>query len=186
MALMEGTTLVNVARVEIVTEETTPKTYKFETSDSVDIDPEVSKGEEKVHRVKNKILATNSTEDIVIGYNLKLKDSAMKAEILALVEGGTVTYDDVETTKVIKYEAPTMGSEITRTPFTLNVYTEEKDESGDILQYAKFTFEHCKGKPTKYSMKDDDFFVPEFEIKSRAKSGESPITVDFVATLPAV
>lgn len=184
MALNEGISLVNIARVELVTEETTPKTYKFDTSENADVDPEVSKGEEKVHRVKNRIIGTNSTEDLVIGYNLKLKDNTMIPEVLALIDGGTITYDEVDTDKVIKYEAPTMGAEVTRTPFTINIYTEEKDESGDVVQYAKFIFKHCKGKPTKYSMKDNEFFVPEFEIKARAKSGEKPLTIDFVDTLP--
>lgn len=186
MPLMEGTNLVNVARVEIVTEEDTPKTYQFNTSDSLDIDPNVSAGEERIHRVKNKVLGVNSTEDIVVGYNLKLKDSTLKAEVLALIEGGTVTFDDIETDKVIKYEGPAMGDTLVKTPFTLNVYTEEKDESGDVIEYAKFSFKHCKGKPTKYSMKDNDFFLPEFDIKSRAKTGEKPLTIDFVDSLPAL
>lgn len=185
MPLVEGKPLVNVRRVEIATEETTPKTYKFDTAEEIDFDPEVSKGEEKTHRTKNRILGVNTTEDLITGYNLKLKDSLMLPELFALLEGGTVTYDAVETTKVIKYEGPVMGNTIVKIPFTLVVYTEEKDESDDVVGYAKFTFEHCKGKPIKWKLKDNEFFVPDLEITSRAKSGESPVTVDFVDELPA-
>lgn len=184
MALTEGKSLVNVALVEIVTDEDTPKTYQFDTSESLEMEPKVSDGEEKIHRIKNRVLATNKTEDIVIGYDLKLTDSTMNAEVLALVEGGTVTYAE-GTEDVVKYEGPAMGSTIVKVPFSLNVYTEEKDESGDVVEYAKFSFCNCKGKPTKYSMKDNDFFMPEFEIESRAKKGEKPVTINFMSELPS-
>lgn len=186
MSLLEGKPLVNIVRAEIVTEEETPETFTFDTANEAGVEPSLSEGEETILRVKNIILATNRTEDIVIGYDLTLTDNVLHPEVFALIDGGTLTYDDVDTTKVIKYEGPEAGSAISRKKFTLNLYTEEKDNDGDVLGYAKFTFAHCKGKPVKYSIKDGEFQVPELTAKSRPKRGEKPVTIEFLDILSAV
>jgi hypothetical protein len=186
MPLLEGMTLVNIVRTEIVTEETTPQTYVFETADEASVEPHVSEGQENILRVKNQILAIDRTEDIVVGYDLTFKDNTLIPELLALIDGGTLTYDDVETDKVVKYEGPESGKTVSRTKFTLNVYTEEKDESGDTVKYAKFIFKHCKGKPVEFTLKDGEFYVPELKAESRSKSGEKPVTIEFLDTLPAI
>jgi hypothetical protein len=184
MTLKKEMALVNIAVVQIVTEEDTPKTHTFDTSKEASLDPKVSQGQEKPLRIKNRIVATDKTEDLVIGYDVTLKNSTLSPELLELTDGGKLIYDKTDTTKVIGYEGPQMGKVVNRTKFTLIVFTEEKDADGDILKYAKFTYKHCKGKPVKYSFKDGDFYVPEFKAESRAKIGEKPVKIEFVDTLP--
>ncbi len=54
--------IVNIVRVEIVTEEDSPKTYRFDTASEATYAPVVSEGSETILRVKNTILK-------VTGYN---------------------------------------------------------------------------------------------------------------------
>ncbi len=178
--------LANIARVEIVTEEDVPRTFRLtDVASDTEATAYLSEGEEKPLRVKNTIKAQNNTEDIVMGYDLKLISATMIAEILALVDGGKLTYDDVDTDKVVKYDAPPIGSPVKRTPFTTKVYTEEKDADGSTLSYVCFNYKNCKGKPVNYILKDGEFFVPELNLRSRGKLGQSPVNIDFLDTLPA-
>lgn len=178
--------LANIARVEIVTEEEVPRTFRLtDVASDAEAIAYLSQGTEKELRVKNTIKAQNNTEDIVMGYDLKLISATMIAEILALVDGGELTYDEVETNKVTKYEAPAIGSPVERIPFTTKVYTEEKDADGSTLSYVCFNYKNCKGKPVNYILKDGEFFVPELNLRSRGKLGQSPVSIDFLDKLPA-
>lgn len=172
--------LANIARVEMETEETVPKQYRLtDVASEAEVVAYVSEGEEKPLRVKNTIKAQNNTEDIVMGYDVKLVAATMVPEILALVDGGI--WD--ETNK--KYSAPPIGSPVERTLFTLNIYTEEKDADGSTKSYVKFIYKHCKGKPVNYSLQDGEFFVPELTATSRPKMGESPVEFEILEELPA-
>lgn len=172
--------LANIARVEIETEETTPKQYRLtDVASEAEVTAHISEGEEKELRVKNVIKAQNNTEDIVMGYDVRLVSATMIPEILALIDGGT--WDEVNK----KYSAPPIGSPVERTPFTMHIYTEEKDADGSTKSYVKFSYLHCKGKPTNYSLQDGEFFVPELTAKSRPKMGESPVEFEILDELPA-
>ena len=86
--------LANIVRVEIETEDETQKQYRLtDVASEAEITAYVSEGEEKELRVKNTIKAQNKTEDIVMGYDIKLVSATMVPEILALVDGGALTYD---------------------------------------------------------------------------------------------
>lgn len=177
--------IANIARVEIVTEEETPRTFRLtDVATDAEATAYLSEGSEQSLRVKNTIKAQNNTADIVMGYDLKLVSATMIAEVLALVDGGILTYDDVDTDKVTAYDAPVIGSPVERIPFTTKVYTEEKDGDGSILSYVCFNYRNCKGKPVNYILKDGEFFVPELNLKSRGKLGESPVKLSFMDTLP--
>lgn len=185
MAEIEEKALANIVRAEIVTEEDVPKTYRFDTADEADVKAKIDKGRDKILRVKNRILARNRTEDIVTGYEINFKNNTLSPELLALIDGGTLEMDSETPTKIVGYDAPASGQVVNRTPFTLNVYTEEKDTDGSTVEYARFIFKHCKGKPVDFKFKDGDFFVPDMKAESAPKKDESPIEIDFLNTLPA-
>ena len=172
MTMAEGNALVNVARVEIVTEETVPRTLTFTTADEAKYTPKVSDGKEVVLRTKNTLHAIDKTEDIQYGSDIVLTDNKFSAEVLAIVDGGTVVMDTATPTKIVGYTPPIASLAVNRIIFTTNVYTEEKDTDGTILSYFKFAFPSCKGTPTKFSFKDGTFMTPEYTIESRAKKGE--------------
>ncbi|AKA70133.1 hypothetical protein [Clostridium scatologenes] len=170
----EGKALVNIVRTEIINERTLEK-FSFVTQSSCDIKPDLSAGKEDILRVKDTIYGINQTEDITIGYEVKMTDSLLTPELMALVDGGTFVSG--------KYEAPKAGIKVNRDKYTLSIYTEEKDYT-DTVGYAKFTTKHNKGKALDFKLKDGAFYVPEFNSKSRPARGESPIEIEFLDTLP--
>ena len=174
--------LANVARVELVTEETTPKTYVVDTANEMKLEAFVSEGEEKELRKLNRLLAQLKTEDLTKGYDLTMKDMVMSPPVFALVDGGVSTTGAEG--KFEGYTGPKMGEVVNRTPFTVNIYTEEKDGDGETTGYLKFTCKHCKGTPADIEIKDGDFFAPEYKLKSRPKIGESPIAITPLDELP--
>ncbi len=179
--------LANIVRVEVETEEAVPKQYRLtDVATDAEVTAYVSEGKKEELRVKNTIKAQNDMEDIVKGYDIKLISATMIAELLALVDGGTLRYTGEEPNQELAgYDAPVIGVPVKRTLFTLHVYTEEKDADGTTMSYVKFTYKHCKGKPVNYIQKDGSFFVPEFLAASRPKQGESPVSIDFLKELPA-
>ena len=179
---IEERVLANIVRAEIIDEES-QTVYSFNTASEASIKPYVSEGEEKIHRVKNTILATLRYEDILLGYEIKLVNNTFCPELLSLIDGGTVTYDDEE--KFASYTSPVVEAKAstTRKNLTVCLYTEELDCDGETMGYFKFTFRHAKGKPVEYTIKDGEFIVPELTLRSRAKTGESCVSVDSLKTL---
>ncbi len=180
MAAFTEYALANIARVDIATEEATPVTYTLSNvSSEAEVIAYVSEGAQNALRVKNTIKAQNNFEDIVMGYDIKLVNATMIPEILALVDGGTYT----AATKI--YLAPVIGTPVTRKPFTMKVYAEQKDGDGANIGYICFEYRNCKGKPVDYTLKDGEFFVPEMSATSRPKLGQSPVTFTVLTSLPA-
>ena len=172
---IQGMPIANIALAEIINE-ATGQSYYFDTAEKADIKPDLSKGKEDILRVKNRIIAMNRTEDICIGYNVKLTDNTFPPELMCLVDGGTMTSSG--------YEGPQIGVAVNKTPFTLNLYSEEKDYDSSTIQYVQFSFRHNKGTPVEFKLEDGKFYVPEFESTSRPKKGEKPIYISYVSSLP--
>ncbi|OAA91259.1 Ig-like domain-containing protein [Clostridium ljungdahlii] len=172
---IQGMPIANIALAEIINEVTGQK-YYFDTAEKADIKPDLSKGKEDILRVKNRIIAMNRTDDICIGYDIKLTDNTFPPELMCLVDGGTMSSNG--------YEGPEIGVAVNKVPFTLNLYSEEKDYDSSTIKYVKFGFKHNKGTPVEFKFEDGKFYVPEFESHGRPKKGEKPVYVEYVDSLP--
>lgn len=186
---MEEMPIVNIALVEIITEEAEPKRYVFDTADEAGYTPVTSEGAENLLRSKNRIHAIDKKEDIQYGSEIKLKDCLFRPEVLAIVDGGTVKTTTTGTgenivAKVTGYDGPVIGSPVKRTKFILNIYTEEKDSEESTAGYQKFSFPGCKGTPVEFSFKEGEFMAPEYTIRSRPGKGKAPFSLDFLDELP--
>lgn len=181
-----GKPIVNVVRVEAkVTEGENTTTYVWETASKISSTLSINEGQETVLRYKDTIAATNRTEDIAYGIELGLTDNVLQPEVLALIDGGTITTDSTSK-KVTKYTAPIVGKPVVRKKFDLSIYSEEKDVDNNPVGYAKFTYLNCKGKPVNYNLEDGVFMAPEMTIISRPPSGSSPYEIEFLDELPEV
>ena len=180
---LEDKVICNIVRAEIITDEETPQTYIFDTAEEATYAPDVSEGNEDIKRVKNRIVSVNKTEDIQYGSTLGLKDACFQPEMLALIDGVTVTKT---AEKVTGYSAPPSGSPVSRKSFTLNLYTSEKGTDGEVTNYFKFSFPKCKGKPAKFTFKDGEYMTPEYTVVSRPAKGTSPYNLSILAELPAI
>ena len=175
--------IANIERVDIITEETTPRVFSFDTASDASAEAQVSAGAENELRIKNQILAQNITEDIVKGYNVNLTDSTFAPEVFALIDGGTstVTGGDFKS-----YAAPTAGEVVARTKSTMAVYASEKDYDGNSLSYVAFVFPHAKGSPASVTLKDGEFYSPSYTMKSRPSKGQSPLSMVSLPSLPVI
>ncbi len=175
--------IANVCRVDIITDETTPVKITMETNTDAGCEPVISEGKEEELRSKNRIIAQVMTEDLVKGYDLTLKDTVVVPEEFALIDGGTLTMAQGDTR--FTYTGPQTGSVISRKKFVTDIWTEEKDTDGETIGYQRFRFRSCKGTPVKFSIKDGTFFAPEYTIKSRPSSKQTPVEIKSFDDLPA-
>lgn len=174
--------IANVCRVDLILEGPEPLVMRTTTSDEVGQEPKISEGQEQELRSKNRILAQNVTEDLVLGYDLTLKDVVVEPEIFATCDGGKLVWDENKTH--FAYSGPKTGEVVTRKRFTTDIWTEEKDADGETLGYQRFRFPGCKGSPVKFTHKDNAFFAPEYSLRSRPKLGQSPVDIASFDELP--
>ena len=176
--------IANIERIDMITEESQPRVYSFDTASDASADAQISAGAEKELRVKNQLLAQNITEDIVKGFNISFTDSTFSPDVFALVDGGeSAVLDGAGFTK---YSAPTAGEVVSRTKCRLAVYSSEKDYDGNSLAYTAFIFPHAFGTPASVTLKDGEFFAPSYTVKSRPSKGSSPMTVLSLPALPVI
>lgn len=178
---METFAFANIKKVELKTEETTPKTIVWETAEEADYVPDVSEGAEAILRVRNRIIATNNTEDIQYGATLTFKDNVFPLDMLPYLDGGTIAEgsDGLKT-----YDSIPLGTTVKKLKYTVNIYTEEKDSDGETIGYLKFIFKNCKAKPMKLKIKNGEFIAPEFVIVSRAKKNTPPFQIVELDAIP--
>lgn len=172
-----------VDAIEAVVLTTGSASYLLKTGTEADYRNAVEAGEEKALRKLNRILALHKTQDLPKGYDITLTDVLMTPEVYALVDGGVNT---LASSAFSRYQAPAIGSAVSRTPFTLEVYARYVGTDGETDGYLKFTTPHCTGKPVDFTVRDGDFWAPKYTIQSRPDNGESPLTIDKVAELPTV
>lgn len=175
--------IVNIARVEILTAGDSPRLLCFDTVSSAQLEPFISKGEETELRVKNTIIAQNYLEDIIKGYNITLKDAALSKELLTLIDGGTPA--EAGEAAFSGYSAPAAGTVTERTRFTMSIYSEEKDYSGETVAVYRFTYPGCFGTPCSMSFENGVFAAPEYTVRSRSSSGYS-MRIQCLDRLPVI
>ena len=184
--------IANIERIDIITEQSTPSVFSFDTASDASAEAQISAGAEKELRIKNQILAQNITEDIVKGFNISFTDSTFSPEVFALVDGGESSVYNAENAgsdngdSFSMYSAPTAGEVVSRIKSTLAIYTSEKDYDGNSLSYTAFIFPHAFGKPASVTLKDGEFFAPSYTMKSRPSKGQSPMTVLSLPSLPVI
>ena len=176
--------LTNVEMVEIITKESVPVTYQFKTSDEVSTEEVVSEGEEQTLKIKGVVYANIPQEDTVLGYDLKFKDNVMCPELLEVMQGGTIEYEEDGTT-FKSYEAPAIGQSKTKKKFDSVIYSKEVDTDGPTGRYAKVTFPSGQGASVPLSFKDGEYYSNEYTVKSRPAKGQSPYKIEIVDALPA-
>ncbi len=182
MGNIKASPIANISGAEIITMEETPRFFRISGARSVTPEPVLSEGKEEELRTRNTILAQNILEDILKGYNIKLRDVAFSPELMAFAQGGSVNYDSDGNFE--SYNAPIAGQAAEHTRFILRVYSEEKDYDGATKCYYRFAFPGCFGSTANFSFEDGEFVSPEYTIKSRAEGGRTQLLIDCMDSMP--
>lgn len=157
-------------------------THSFATADEISCEPVIEEGEQKTLKIKDKLVASKQVPDMVLGHDITCKDNVFAPELLADVQGGTVTKN---TSKFSKYEAPNVGALPNTKVFDFICFVEIVGDDGPTGEYLKYTFPNCKGSFISPNFKDGEYYANEYIIKSRPALNTSLYTVDLVTELPA-
>lgn len=160
--------------------------FGFETSNKLEVSPQIEEQEAKKLIIKGKLIAQKPKKATLTGHELKLFDNVFNPELAVALQGGSIVYDQVTPTKIIGYNPPLVGSSDDGEVFELNAYSAQYDASGQIVQYEKIAYPNCTGAPIAFSSEDDAFRAPEYTIQSAAKVGEKPYAITYVSVLPTL
>ena len=156
-------------------------THNFATADEISCEPVIEEGEAVNLTIKNKLIAQKQTPDMVLGHDITCKDNVFTPELLADIQGGTVS----KTLEAFsKYTAPNVGAVPATKAFDFVAYIEVVGDDGPTGDYLKYTFPNCKGSFISPNFKDGEYYANEYTIKSRPALGTSLYTVELVSELP--
>lgn len=170
----------------LITIETEDGEFGFDTANKIEVEAQTEEEDAVKLVVKGVLRAQKPKTVTVTGHELTLTDNVFIPQLVLVLQGGKITYDTTDTSKIVKYEPPVAGSSEKGEVFTLNVYSAQYDTSGQIVQYEKISYPNCQGTPVAFSAEDGAFRAPEYTIDSAPKTGEAPYTISYVSTLPAL
>lgn len=180
---------IDVSLVTIATgtpNESDYREFGFDTSNQIQVEP-LTEEQEAVKLVVKGILRAQKPKKVTItGNQITLTDNVFNPELVLTLQGGTITYDTVDTTKVKSYKPPVIGDEDAGETFTLNAYSAIYNAAGQITGYEKIAYPNCKGQPVAFNTEDGTFRAPEYKIDSAPDTGEAPYEITYVAALPTL
>lgn len=170
----------------LITIETEDGEFGFETASKIAVEPQVETQEAVKLIVKGKLKAQKREKRTVTGNKITLTDNLFIPELVLVLQGGTITYDNSNPKKVTGYTPPVVGSDDHGEKFKLNAYSAQYNAAGEIVQYEKITYPNCTGEPVAFGSEDDVFRSPEYVIDSAPNEGEAPYAITYVAALPTL
>ena len=190
MALKKGHEIatIDVNLVTVVTNVgsgETPKEIALNTSNQVQVTPQIKTTDAIQLIIKGVLVAQKRQKCTITGNSITLTDNVFNPELVQIIQGGTITTDAGG--NITGYTPPVAGSDPEDLDtFTLCFYTAQYDASGLIVQYEKVSYPNCTGDPIALQAQDDVFFAPEYTIISAPADGQAPYTIEYVAQLPSV
>ena len=188
MSLRKGTEIptIDVCLVTIVTTGATPTELAISTASKIGVEVLTEKVDAKKLVVKGQLISQKGEVVTITGHKLTLTDNVFTPEVAKVLQGGTITFDAVDTDKVIGYTPPVAGSTDKGEACTVKAYSAQYSASGEIVQYECISYPNCHGSPIALNSEDGVFRAPEYSINSAPNMGEAPYAITYIATLPAV
>ena len=170
----------------LVTIQVDESEFGFDTSNQISVEPAVETQEAVRLVVKGILRAQKPKMVTVTGNTITLTDNVFNPELVQILQGGTIVWDEIDASKVKSYTPPVAGSSERGKTFTLNAYSAQYDAAGLIVSYEKISYPNCKGEPIAFSSEDGAFRAPSYTIVSMPKQDEAPYTIEYVDALPAL
>lgn len=172
--------------VSLVTIEIDGDEFGFDTANSISVEPQVEEEDPVRLVVKGILRAQKPGTSTLTGNQITLTDNVFNPELVVALQGGEITYDDVDKNKVTKYKPPVAGSAVYTESFTLNAYSAQYNAAGQIVNYEKISYPNCVGTPVAFSSEDGTFRAPEYTINSAPDTGQPPYEITYVDALPTL
>ncbi len=177
--------MIDCCMVVATTTDTSPKSIGITSGVTIGVEPQIETTEAVKLIIKGVLKAQKRERQTITGHTITLTDNLTILELLEILQGGTVTRDP-ESHEITGYTPPVTGSDYNPTKFTLDVYSQQLDEGGNVLQYEKTSYPGCTGQPIAFGAEDDVFRVNSYTINSAPGKGEAPYTISFVEELPTL
>lgn len=172
--------------VSLVTIESEGTEIGFDTASAIEVEAQIEEEEGVKLVVKGILRAQKPDSSTLTGHEITLTDNVFNPELVMILQGGVLTWDDVDTKKLKSYTPPKAGEKSNAKPFTLCAYSANYDASGQIKGYEKITYPNCMGKPVALNSEDGAFRAPEYTIISAPATGQAPYTIEYVEDLPVL
>lgn len=177
---------IDVAMVTI-TPDVGSDTYLITSDSRITVEPQITVTEALQLIVKNRLIAQKGEQRKITGTKITLLDNVFIPELVKILQGGTINYDAVLTTKVIGYTPPDINATTgLGSSFSLKAYSAQYDTTGAITQYECIEYTNCVGSPVSLSSEDGVFRASEYVITSLPDADDPPYTITYVAALPTV
>lgn len=185
MAISRGTELatIDVALVTVKTNDSETE-LALDTANQVQVTVNSETTDAVKLIIKGKLKAQKGEQVTVTGNNIVLSDNVFNPELVEILQGGKVEYDEDGAFK--KYTPPAAGADVNSKPFTLNIYSAIYNAAALCVGYEKITYPNCQGQPVALSSEDGTFRVAEYTINSAPDTGEAPYVLEIVKDLPNV
>lgn len=160
-----------------------PAKLWVDTAQEASLENEVAEGETSDLRGGDRLLTRIQERDVVIGQNISFRDARFDAELLELVQGGTLV---TEGDDVLGWEAPKVEDQADDIPFQAELFVQSFNAEGGREGFLKYKFPYCTGIMGGIEHSDQEWGTPQFALKAR----ENPSTAassyrrDFVEGIP--
>lgn len=162
----------------------------LDTASKIEVNPQTESEDAIKLIVKGRLIAQKPTVTTITGNTITLTDNVLNAEMVKIMQGGTIKYwaSEEHTAEadtdagfgISSYTPPVAGSADKGTPFTLNAYSAIYDAAGIITGYERISYPNCQGVPVAFSSEDGVFRAPEYTINSAPKENEAPYKISFL------
>lgn len=162
----------------------------LKTASQVQVNPQTETVDAVKLVVKGALIAQKGAETTITGNTIILTDNVFNAELVKILQGGTIKYwaDATRTTTsttdagygIASYAPPKAGSSEKGVMSTVRMYSAVYDTSGELVEYERITYPNCQGVPVAFGAQDGTFRAPEYTINSAPKKNEEPYVIDYI------
>lgn len=197
MALKKGTEVATIDAVLVtLTNADASEELALTTSNKVEVTPTTETTDAVKNIVKGVLIAQKPAGVTITGNAITLTDNVFNAQLVKMLQGGTITYWADATKKatsttdagfgIAGYKPPVLGSTDKGEITTLAIYSAIYNAAGIITGYEKCTYPNCQGQPVAFGAEDGVFRAPEYTINSAPDTGEAPYEITYLDALPTV
>lgn len=162
----------------------TAREFGFDTANQIEVEPQIETEDAVKLVVKGRLRAQKPAVKTITGNQITLHDNVFNPQLVLILQGGEILYDQADPNKIVGYNPPVSGSGDKGEVFTLNAYTAQYNAAGQIVQYEKTSYPNCTGQPVAFGSEDGAFRAPEYTIDSAPDTGERPYQITYVPKLP--
>lgn len=179
--------LITIETVVTPAQGSTPavtREFGFTTANKLGVEPQIETTDAVKLMIKGKLKAQKKETSTITGHQLTLTDNVFNPELVKILQGGTITYD--QSGNLTGYTPPVVGSDDKGEVSTLNAYSAQYNAAGQIVNYEKISYPNCTGVPIAFGAEDGVFRAPEYTINSAPDNGQAPYTITYVDALPTL